>query len=469
MSRDFVSEDYFVNCLRKFYKHITKKTIVPFDKEQLPSKKEDLFKSLRKDILNQTYQPSLPREYIIFPKSNSVARFVPTFTLRDYCVYFFCINQLQDGLCNPKNRVKGTFGGWRISNNSIKLSEDEEKQALYDEIDDYIHYISISSMSVQEWLKNYKEFSKLSYATLKNYSQLNPDGIIVCFDIANFYDNIKLDILEKKIRSDKNMGSNASATIDLLMYFLKYWNKPFEGYAPKSVGIPQEETSDCSRILANFYLNSYDKNIKEICDNNNCQYIRYADDMTIFAPSLELAEKMLFEASKELHKLGLNINSGKVHFFNYHEYSVYQCFDILELLNMENSFALNKAIEILLDRLNNKNKIHYGKCLRRLLTVITKLGVNSIKNPYKEDIIKWMFDKKNIVECDCFYLKKLHIIASQLNKEKEFFEYLHSFIFSTNFNSYHYQLLHFYKEINHDFDNKTLQQEIDKRKIIHLE
>ena len=107
--------------------------------------------------------------------------------------------------------------------------------------------------------------------------------------------------------------------------------------------------------------------------------------------------------------------------------------------------------------------------MRRLLTVITKLGVNSIKNPYKKDIIKWMFDKKKIVECDWFYLKKLYIIASQLDKEKEFFEYLHSFIFSTNFNSYHYQLLHFYKKINHDFDDKTLQQEIDKRKIIHLE
>ena len=161
MEKDFVSEDYFVNSLRKFYNHIEKETLVPFNKDQSFENKENLLKILWKDILNQTYQPSLPREYIVFPKNNSVARFVPTFSLRDYCVYCFCINQLQDSLCNVKNRVEGTFGGWRISNHPIKLSEDKEKEELYNEIDDYIHYIPVSSMSIQEWLKNYKEFSKL--------------------------------------------------------------------------------------------------------------------------------------------------------------------------------------------------------------------------------------------------------------------------------------------------------------------
>ena len=92
-----------------------------------------------------------------------------------------------------------------------------------------------------------------------------------------------------------------------------------------------------------------------------------------------------------------------------------------------------------------------------------------IDSSYKKDLLNLIFDKRHIVGCNCFYLKKLYIIAKQLKKEKEFFEYLDSFIFDTNFNSYHYQLLCFYKEIKHDFNYETLEKEIDKRKIIHLE
>ena len=118
-------------------------------------------------------------------------------------------------------------------------------------------------------------------------------------------------MLEEKIRSASN-GTEYNDDISLLFHFLRQWNKPLEGYFPKTVGIPQDEIQDCSRILANFYLRSYDSNIFELSNNHNSRYLRYSDDMILFCPSKKDAEFLIFHASKELHKIGLNINSSKV-------------------------------------------------------------------------------------------------------------------------------------------------------------
>ena len=460
-------EKEFVDSLRSFYNHIKKNSIVPFNANK--TKKEDVLKQLYHDIQNQTYQPSLPREYIIFNKSNYVSRIVPTFSLRDYCLYFYCIYRLEVVLCNDRKRIEGTFGGWQISN-PIKSMEDLEKEGLINRCGWY-EYMSVSSLSLSQWIKNWKEFSKLSYAKSLEFSAVYglDDYVVAIFDIANFYDNIKLNILENQLRLECQ-SREQSEIIDLLMYFLKYWNKPFEGYAPKSVGIPQEETGDCSRILANFYLRDYDREIKDLCQRYQCDYLRFADDMTIFAPDKKNAEYILFEASKYLHRLGLNMNCSKVRFFNKRDYQIYQSFEILALLDEGNSREdFNKAVSMYFKNKDDRKIFREDRVIRRIISILASKNNNFINTDCKERLFKELLCEETLSTSNEYYFRKVYKIMCNEGLEEEFFERLDSLATDVNFNSYHYQLMRFYKKLKRkDFDENFLWKEIEKRKVFSL-
>lgn len=115
--------------------------------------------------------------------------------------------------------------------------------------------------------------------------ELDEDDVILKLDIANFYDNINLSLLEKKLLV--SVPVEKLEFINMLMYFLKNWNLKNDKYHLKSVGIPQNEFGDQSRLLANFYLQNYDKMVKRICDISNATYIRYADDQIIILRKIE--------------------------------------------------------------------------------------------------------------------------------------------------------------------------------------
>ena len=131
-----------------------------------------------------------------------------------------------------------------------------------------------------------------------------------CFlklDIANFYDGINLSLLERKVRHV--IPKSKQDVVTLLFHFLQNWNRRFEGYSMKTVGLPQDEIGDCSRILANFYLQDYDSAVYEVCERHDAKYVRFADDQIIYAANSEVAKNILFEASKELMKVNLNFNA----------------------------------------------------------------------------------------------------------------------------------------------------------------
>jgi hypothetical protein len=445
----------FVNDLKGFYKHMLKNSLVPFDKSV---NQTDFLLQLRSDILSRTYQPSSPREYIIFNKINYVARIVPTFTLRDYCLYFYCIKKLEPILC--QDRIEGTFGGWRLPN-IIKNIEELETEGMIDYID--VPYLPYSSLSILEWIKNWKAFSKLTF--LKTQHFFNGSSCVIIFDIANFYDNIKLDILERKLRLKCEQPS-LNRVIDLLLYFLRYWNKPFEGYVPKNVGLPQEETGDCSRLLANFYLQQYDAFMFNICAKYGAEYLRYADDMMIFAHDEAIAKHIMFEASKELHKLGLNINAGKVKILDELEFAEYEAFDILNLLGEPNIADIERAVDLFLLKKQDVNKsFHEERILKRLITLLAKTDVSTIDTEKRETLLKYLLSEENLINSSEWYLTNLLKITSQIGLEHIFLEKLDSLIQLVDFNSFHYQLKHFYDKNKIDYNKHMLEEEINKRKI----
>src|SRR3990172_4784297 len=253
----------------------TKESIVPFD---APRPEKALFlRQLYNDIRDREYYPSLPREYIVFDKHNYVSRIVPTFELKDSCLYFFCIKQLEKHIAI--NRVKGTFGGWTLGN-PIKQKEDAEISELENEkarLTNSESGMPIGTYDPRKWSENWRDFQKRAY----QFSSRKKFRFFLKFDIANFYDSINLKILEDKIRlvSPKRL----SETIELLFHFLHNLNRQLERYSEKSVGIPQDDIGDCSRILANFYLQDYDAFMKKECDKRSALYLRYADDQIIFA------------------------------------------------------------------------------------------------------------------------------------------------------------------------------------------
>jgi hypothetical protein len=190
-------------------------------------------------------------------------------------------------------------------------------------------------------MKNWQDFQKKAY----QYSKMDDYEYYIKFDISNFYNSINLDLLIRKIYLSIPLSKRFYG--ELLSHFLYNWNKKLEGYVDKKIGIPQDEIGDCSRILANFFLQEYDKKMYELCNSYNSTYLRYADDQIIFCKNKNQARHILFEASKILFKNDLILNSSKViEYTSEKEFNDYWAFELFDLLaDKDNKEYLNKAAE----------------------------------------------------------------------------------------------------------------------------
>lgn len=425
-------------------------SLIPVPSDQKPIKK-DFLNKLYEDICTRKYYPELPRGYIISDKHNRVSRIVPVFHYRENCVYFFCIKQLEQYIAI--NRVDGTFGGWTLGN-PLKQKEEEEIQSLQ-QIP--ISSIPPSTYNPSKWSENWKEFQKRAY----QYSTKDDYNFFLQFDLANFYDTINLHILEKNIRLIT--PKEKSFDLDLLFHFLKNWNRQFEQYAAKSIGIPQDDIGDCSRILANFYLQDYDAFIKKKCDESSACYLRYADDQIIMAHSAEHAREILFEASKALFKINLNINSSKVaEFPSRDEFLKYWSFDIFELLdNSTDKESVNKTVTIYFERLESGVSFREMSVLRRLLGAV-KANFEIIDVHLRYKLIARFLEPSSLVQQDYWFLDKL---ATILQDKSDLFSVLDAQISRVLFSSYHYTLLKFYKKWRPDFPMDILYKRIDEIKL----
>src|SRR5205085_10697784 len=121
---------------------------------------------------------------------------------------------------------------------------------------------------------------------------------VLQFDLTNFYDCVRLDILERWIREESKAPKGW--VIALLFFFLNQWNRKNTGLVPQAVGIPQDALADCSRILANFYLRRYDKFASELCAKVDGIYFRYADDQMILLKSRVHAERLMLLLTRNL-------------------------------------------------------------------------------------------------------------------------------------------------------------------------
>ena len=83
--------------------------------------------------------------------------------------------------------------------------------------------------------------------------------------------------------------------------------------------------ADCSRILANYYLQKYDFFAEALCTKSGALYFRYADDTMILMNEPDKRERLLLLITRRLDRIGLRVNQKKVHLWEVAELQKHRC------------------------------------------------------------------------------------------------------------------------------------------------
>lgn len=145
-----------------------------------------------------------------------------------------------------------------------------------------------------------EQWKKMQYL-LKEYSFKYK--YVIEIDILNFYDNIDIELLGKKISAVCLTSNERNASKELVKVLKTFANN-------KSNGIPQN--NDVSSLLATFYLNQVDAYMR----HHVPAYVRFMDDIRIFCNDKFEARRYLTLIEKELRRLNLSLNGQKTKIIN---------------------------------------------------------------------------------------------------------------------------------------------------------
>lgn len=447
-----------------FWRAFKQKVLFYWQDDLTKEQKDNIVKDLYDDIIKKNYYPSIPRDIIYKEKSKWVPRVIPVFEIKDYCLYYFCIKQLEDRIA--ENRIPNTFWWWslwwkiRLSEEFEIAEQEQQIQIFEDEMANY-YDVSVSeySFNPRAWSKAYWDFNSKLKATIET-SWYN---FCVEFDIANFYDCINLNLLEIYIREIWN--NNDSDIISILFYFLQYWNRKNNEYNKTTVWLPQDALWDCSRILANFYLQKYDKYIFEECWSE-FKYFRYADDQFIFwNDEWDLKEK-IFKVWIFLNKLWLSINPKKVKYWQVKKLYDYRSFDLFDLVSEDNISEDNikKFIKETIKLYKTGNKDDLKDKWLSLLNKSINLPLTNI-SLWEKNYLKWLLlDENYLIQAKPYQLSKIYNLLNQ-NEKSEFIIDLHALWKKYKYNQYHYSVLQFLE--NNKLDKLEILQIITNLKDLY--
>ncbi|PKM92383.1 MAG: hypothetical protein CVU81_00740 [Euryarchaeota archaeon HGW-Euryarchaeota-1] len=418
-----------------------------FDIPKNKTEKDLFIENLYKKIQELTYYPSVPHCYIDRDKGNGVTRIVPVFTLEDYCVYYYCIKKIEDKIAY--NRVENTFGGWTLGGLMRKSEDDEMEKKRKNFNRDFVaelQDISVSEYSFNPaaWARAYGDLNAKLYffAKARNFKY------VAELDIANYYDSVRLDILEMRIREIVN--EEHTDIVSLLFHFLNYWNRNINLYNKQTVGIPQDAMGDCSRILANFYLQPYDKIVYELCKQNKCKYLRYADDQFLFAEDKDKLPLLIFKVSKKLNSLGLSVNQKKVKVRTTEDLINNRSFKIFDLLKEDkdrrDKNKVEQFVDYYLDLLDKSGLVNIKDNGTPLLNrALFCPALKSIDFSKKTKLISCYLDDEYLKNAKAIHLEKIYKLLNKNDKQK-FIKKLNSLSQKLIHNAFHYELLNFYEK-----------------------
>ena len=425
---------------RDFWKAF-KNRAFPIKIPRMQKEKNELVEKVYASISSARYSPSIPEAEIVMNKGHGVARTVPVFCIEDYCVYYFCIKELEDVLCG--NRTANTFGGWTLGG---KLRQQEQTD-IECELTEYGRY----SFNPQAWTQAFGEFNSLLFSQLdqENYSH------ILQFDLSNFYDSVRLDMLERWIREEADREKGW--VITLLFYLLNQWNRRNTGLHPQSVGLPQDALADCSRILSNYYLQRYDQFAATVCSKAGALYFRYADDQMILINDTDKIDGLLLLLTRNLDRYGLRVNQKKVELWQAAELQQHRCRTIQALFaqkgDNQDPLLVRKFVDAYLSiPASNLEKTWNGgiPLLNRLLWA----NLESLPRNLFEKIVIRLMSEQYLLQADQKKLGRIHQLNRRRSRPIDFAKRLKQLGDKSVHNAYHHEVLAFAIAIK-DIELKT--------------
>ncbi|SDF79785.1 Reverse transcriptase (RNA-dependent DNA polymerase) [Thermoanaerobacter thermohydrosulfuricus] len=299
---------------------------------------------------------------------------------------------------------------------------------FYDDISIFYNYITFSNLLVENLDSSkffYREWSKSWNAFRKKIKQYLNEGYSYVgeFDIASYYDTIDHFLLMEILKS-KEDNNEWVDMLNILERQLIEWSNDSDRIDLKiHHGIPQGPLG--SALLGEIYLIYLDIHLKDRLDSEgNVKYVRYVDDIRIFAKDRKTVEEYLRYVELLVNDLGLIPQ-----------------YDKLSIKNVEKS-EIDNYIKSQFDKLSwidkyfrerGRLKSKHNKKLVKLLKdtidkqdfdkTIIKFSLYKIdKNEQIKDMLMNNYDKM-LVNFDgiCFYLAKYF---SHDNKVKSFIEKL---------------------------------------------
>lgn len=425
-----MNQSEFKNWFKPSFWKAFKNRTFPIKIPQTSEERSKLVKSVCESIATAQYSPSIPEAEILMDKGYGVTRTVPVFCIEDYCVYYFCIKELEDVLCG--NRTENTFGGWSLGGKFREI----EKNEIECQSTDYGRY----SFNPQAWTKAFGEFNALLFAQLeqKKYSH------VLQFDISNFYDSVRLDMLERWIR--EALKNEKGWIVSLLFYLLNQWNRRNTGLHPQAVGLPQDALADCSRILANFYLQKYDGFAKKICDKVGAMYFRYADDQMILLNNPDKMKSLLLLITRELDRYGLRVNQKKVDLWEAEELLHYRCRSIQAIFAKGGDNKNPERVKAFVDAYLAIPLSELEETWNRGLPLLNRLiyaNLESLPNDLFELIVERLTSEQYLLQANHKNLKRVHDLNLRRKEPIDFTRCLQQLGQKHVHNAFHYDVLAF--------------------------
>jgi len=442
-------EDFRKWFNRDFWRAFKNRTF-PIRVPETPADRDATVRRVYDSIHSARYAPSIPEAEIVANKGHGIARTIPVFCIEDYIVYYFCIKELEDILCG--NRTENTFGGWTLGGRMRKLEEiDVEFDTGF--------YGSRYSFDPLAWVQAFGEFNSLLYAQLDtgHFSH------VLQFYLSNFYDCVRLDILERWIREE--CPCDKGWIIALLFYFLNQWNRRNTGLHPQAVGIPQDALADCSRILANYYLQNYDKFAAAICAKANAVYFRYADDQMILLRNTEIVESLMLLLTRNLDRYGLRVNQKKIKLWEVKELEEHRCRKLHGIFAKKGD---NKNPALVREFVKRYLKIS-EEALKRswnegfpILNRLLWANLESLPQRVYEKILLRLTSDEYLLRADSEKLVRVHELNLRRKQPLDLFRRIHDLSARCVHNGFLYEALSFTKTLKNNKLSKYLQSRLEK-------
>lgn len=221
---------------------------------------------------------------------------------------------------------------------------------------------------------------------------------------------------------------------------------------------------DCSRILANFYLQPYDKFVYDLCRESKCKYLRYADDQFIFLKDKNKLPIVIFKISKKLNSLGLSINQKKVKISTTKDLMAHRSFKIFDILkdddDRNNKIKVEKFVDFYLGLLSdsglNNIKDRGNPLLNRALFCPALKDINFSK---KTRLLSCYLNDDYLKNVEAIHFEKIYKLIDAANRP-DFVLQLNRLSKKLIHNAFHYELLNFYNKNN--IDSRLLLKRIKK-------